>query len=144
LAQIESVLLDSGPLVATLVQGEQSHDWSVRTFNSCAGPFVTCEAVLTEAFFLLRHRPVATRALRNLLRSDLIDLSFQVDAHRRLLCRLMQDYENVPMSLADACLVRMSELHRELPVFTLDSDFAVYRRNGNEVIPLIHPTLSSA
>jgi hypothetical protein len=44
------------------------------------------------------------------------------------------------MSLADACLVRLSELIPQSIVLTLDSDFHVYRRNGNQPIPLIYPT----
>jgi predicted nucleic acid-binding protein len=43
------------------------------------------------------------------------------------------------MSLADACLVRLSELHRDSTVFTLDSDFRIYRRHGNKVIPVLMP-----
>ena len=52
---------------------------------------------------------------------------------------LMSSYRDRPMSLADACLVRLSELHRVSTVFTLDSDFRVYRRHGNKVIPVLMP-----
>ena len=51
----------------------------------------------------------------------------------------MLRYRNRPMSLADACLVRLSELHTSGEVFTLDSDFRIYRRHGNRVIPLLIP-----
>ncbi len=53
--------------------------------------------------------------------------------------RLLRKYADTPMSLADACLVRMTELHRDSRVFTLDRDFAAYRRNGREHIPLLAP-----
>jgi hypothetical protein len=43
------------------------------------------------------------------------------------------------MSLADACLVRLSEIHAATEVFTLDSDFRIYRRHGNKVIPVLMP-----
>jgi uncharacterized protein len=46
---------------------------------------------------------------------------------------------NVPASSADACLVRMSELHDRCRVFTLDADFHMYRRHGRKVIPLLTP-----
>ncbi len=52
---------------------------------------------------------------------------------------LMKRYENVPMSLADACLVRMSELIPGSVILTLDSDFRIYRKNRNEAIDLIIP-----
>jgi predicted nucleic acid-binding protein len=49
----------------------------------------------------------------------------------------MKRYENVPMSLADACLVRMSELILGSCILTLDSDFQIYRKNNDQVIDLI-------
>lgn len=52
---------------------------------------------------------------------------------------LMKRYRNRPISLADACLVRLSELHPRGRIFTLDSDFLIYRRHGNKVIPVLMP-----
>jgi hypothetical protein len=43
------------------------------------------------------------------------------------------------MDLADACLVRMSEMHADCVVWTPDSDFRVYRRHGRQTIPLLAP-----
>jgi antitoxin (DNA-binding transcriptional repressor) of toxin-antitoxin stability system len=58
--------------------------------------------------------------------------------HRRILT-LMQTYQDVPMSLAHACLARLSEKIRDSVVITLDSDFLIYRRNRREKIPLLLP-----
>ena len=52
---------------------------------------------------------------------------------------LMRRYEDTTMSLADACLVRLSEMHSDCEVFTLDADFRPYRRHGRQVIPLLAP-----
>ena len=52
---------------------------------------------------------------------------------------LMQRYADTPMSLADACLVRLTERFSDCRLFTLDTDFEHYRRNGRQVIPLLHP-----
>jgi uncharacterized protein len=52
---------------------------------------------------------------------------------------LSRRYRSVPMDFADACLVRLSELHPRLPLVTLDSDFHVYRRNRTQRLPLISP-----
>ncbi len=52
---------------------------------------------------------------------------------------LMRRYADTPMSLADACLVRLSELHSECSVFTLDNDFTRYRRHARQLIPLLAP-----
>ena len=51
----------------------------------------------------------------------------------------MQRYSDTLMSLADACLVRLTERFPDCRLFTLDSDFEHYLRNGRQVIPLLHP-----
>jgi predicted nucleic acid-binding protein len=51
----------------------------------------------------------------------------------------MERYSSIPMSLADACLVRMSELEPRATVISLDSDFKIYRRNRRQVIPVLLP-----
>jgi predicted nucleic acid-binding protein len=53
--------------------------------------------------------------------------------------KLVQRYGNVPMSLADACLVRLAKLHPRSVVFTLDRDFQIYRKDGRQPIPLLTP-----
>ena len=58
---------------------------------------------------------------------------------RQALWKLIRKYEDLPMSLADACLVRLAELHPAARVFTLDSHFRVYRKNGRQQIPVIIP-----
>jgi predicted nucleic acid-binding protein len=52
---------------------------------------------------------------------------------------LMERYEDVPMSLADACMVRMTELFDNAAVMTFDADFRIYRRSGRKIIPLVAP-----
>ncbi len=51
----------------------------------------------------------------------------------------MARYADTPMSLADACLVRLTESVPDCLLFTLDKDFEHYRRNGRQVIPLLRP-----
>jgi len=52
---------------------------------------------------------------------------------------LRKKYRDFPISLADACLVRMSELYNQSYVATLDADFSIYRRLGREPISLLTP-----
>jgi predicted nucleic acid-binding protein len=54
--------------------------------------------------------------------------------------KLMQKYADVPMSLADACLVRMSETLENPVVLTTDDDFRIYRRHGRQVVPCLTPS----
>lgn len=132
-----TLLLDTGPLVALLVPREKNHRWAVEALRVKAR-ILTCEAVLSEAFFLLRSSEKGTRALRGMLAGEAIELT-SLAAEPRALTSLMTRYTSVPMSFADACLVRLSELIPRAVVATLDSDFRVYRRNGRQVIPLLMP-----
>ncbi len=136
---IEAVILDTGPLVAFLHSNEQHHVWVVERLKSLPPRFLTCEAVLTESSFLLGFAPRAMEQINEWLERGVIQMPFQFLPERQRVLRLMHDYRNVPMSFADACLVRMSELYPDLPVFTLDKDFRVYRRNGRERIRTIMP-----
>ena len=68
-----------------------------------------------------------------------LDLSFRLDEESAAISRLLTKYRDVPMSLADGCLVRMAERRTDAVVVTLDSDFGVYRKNGRQLIPTVSP-----
>ena len=139
MAAIRSVILDTGPLIAYLDEDEQHHDWACRQFGQIEGALVTCESVLSEAFFIIRTLPRHRGALRQMIRDGVFDLGFSLAKECGAIAGLMEQYRDVPMSLADACLVRMSELWPAAPIFTLDSDFRIYRRNKRQSLPLISP-----
>lgn len=75
-----------------------------------------------------------------LLKRGVLNLAFRIDDSVKQITWLLQKYSNVPMSLADACLVRMSELNADSPVLTLDTDFRIYRKDKKQVIPIISPS----
>ncbi len=133
------VLLDTGPLVALFSTREASHAWVLENFSVWTEPCVTCEPVLTEAFHLLAKVHGGCASLRTALRERLIILDFDLRAELPSVLQLMESYEGIPMSLADACLVRMAELSGNTPVFTLDQDFRIYRKNRTGAIALIAP-----
>jgi hypothetical protein len=74
-----------------------------------------------------------------LLERGVIRIGLSVQEEQADLRALMRRYRNRPMSLADACLVRLSEIHNSGEIFTLDLDFRIYRRHGNKVIPVRMP-----
>ncbi len=133
------ILIDTGPLVAFLREAEKSHAWVVSKFQELPAPFLTCEAVLAETFFLVSRQPAGPRRFFDLLGSGLLEVEFSVIRERETMWKLMQKYADLPMSLADACLVRMAELHPDSTVFTLDAHFHVYRKHGRQQIPVIMP-----
>lgn len=133
------VIVDTGPLVAYLNKRDTWHEWAVGQLATIEPPLETCEAVISEATFLLRADPRGSDALLALLERDLLLCTFHLDESVEHVRRLMKRYQDVPMSLADACLVRITEERRVSKVLTLDSDFRRYRRLGRQVIPLISP-----
>ena len=78
------------------------------------------------------------RVLR-LVRTGALVLDFRTEEEIGTLEKMIEQYRNVPMDFADACLVRMNEQHPDSQVMTLDSDFDIYRRHRKEVIPVIRP-----
>jgi predicted nucleic acid-binding protein len=132
-------LLDTGPLVSFLAAGLRHHAWALGQWKRLPPPLLTCEPVLTEAAFLLKREGRESDDLFALLERGVIRIALSVQEEQADLRALMHRYRNRPMSLADACLVRLSEIHRTGEVFTLDSDFRIYRRHGNKVIPTLMP-----
>lgn len=133
------VLLDTGPLVSLLIPGLQHHLWVMGEWKLLRPPLLTCEPVLSEAAFLLRREGRDADVLFALLERGAIRIALHVEEQQADLRALMHRYRTRPMSLADACMVRLAELHPGGEVFTLDSDFRIYRRYGNKVIPLRMP-----
>lgn len=136
--KVRLTLLDTGPLVALLKRDERHHAWALDTFAALDGRLLSCEAVLTEAFFLLQRWPGLVASILERVEQGRLQVE-PLAQDAASLRRLMSRYANVPMSFADACLVQLSERHPAAKVLTLDSDFAVYRRRGRQVIPLIAP-----
>lgn len=133
------VILDTGPLVALLYRRELQHRWTVRQIAQLPRPFYTCEAVITESHYLLRNVPNGNQSLIALIGRGSMDLSFSYSAHRQRVDKLMLNYSDVPMSFADACLVCLAEQLDNSSIFTLDSDFRVYRKHRNQVLQVIMP-----
>jgi len=135
----KTVLIDSGPIVAALCRRNQHHAWAKSQFEAFTEPCLSCEAVLSECFFLLERASDGAESLCALLERGVIATGFSLEQHLVETNRLMRRYKNLPISLADACLVRMSEFHSDTVIFTTDRDFKTYRKNGRQTIPLIAP-----
>ncbi len=121
---------------------ELHHQWTTMQFRELPAPFVTCEPVLAETAFLLSRHGEGSRRFFELLASGLLEVNFSVFREQQALAKLCHKYRDLPMSLADACLVRMAEQFADATVLTLDAHFRVYRKNGRQAIPSIMPTAS--
>jgi predicted nucleic acid-binding protein len=136
---VNEVLVDTGPLVAYLDRSDRDHEWAKEEFMRLTRPLLSCEAVIAESLFLLRRGGIDPDGLLDLIGRGVVVLEFSLAAEIGAIQQLMKTYRNVPMSLADACLVRMAEIHEKSTVMTLDSDFTIYRKSRRKVIPLLCP-----
>jgi predicted nucleic acid-binding protein len=135
----QHVILDTGVLVAYFRKSDRFHQWAVKQWELVDLPVFTCDAVISEACFLFRDLPHIQRAIVELIEGNVIEIAFDLQEEAGNVRVLMDRYESVPMSFADACLVRMSERIANSAVMTLDSDFKIYRKHRNEEIAIIQP-----
>ncbi|MBV8148566.1 MAG: PIN domain-containing protein [Candidatus Eremiobacteraeota bacterium] len=132
-----SILVDAGFIVALLSKRDAHGGWAALQAKRLPPPWHTCDAVLSEAFHLLGSQ--GRLALVALLRRAVLDAAFSLTENLDPTLRLLEKYANVPMSFADACLVRMCEVFADPLVLTTDADFRIYRRHGRQVVPCLLP-----
>jgi uncharacterized protein len=132
-----SVLADTGFLVALLSRRDRNHRWAAGQAPRFAPPWITCEAVLSEAFHLVG--PAGEPKLAELLRRGAVVPAFDLRSELEPVLKLLHKYADLPMSVADACLVRMTETQADPVILTTDADFRVYRRHSRHVVPCVLP-----
>ena len=133
------VLVDTGPLVAMINRRDTNHRWATDHSKLLGPLFFTCEAVITEAHFLLGRTHDGSKQLNKIVADGGIVLAFSYADHFDRVNALMETYANVPMSFADACLVRMAEVYPDGKIFTTDGDFRIFRKNKTERLDVLMP-----
>ena len=133
----KNILADAGFLVALLNRRDDHHAWAQAQAARLAPPWRTCESALSEAFHLLGAR--GGPALSALLRRHALLIAFELEHHMDPVLVLLKKYADVPMSLADACLIRMTETLADSIVLTTDTDFRIYRRHSRQMVPCVLP-----
>jgi predicted nucleic acid-binding protein len=133
-----SVLVDTGFLVSLLSRRDGNHRWAAAQSQRFPPPWSTCEAVLSEAFHLLAAQ--GGPALSALLRRRAVLPAFALREEMERALQLMEKYADVPMSVADACLVRMTEALADPVLLTTDTDFRIYRRHSRQSVPCVIPS----
>jgi predicted nucleic acid-binding protein len=128
-------IADTGFLVAFANRRDRYFAWAFSLARQINEPLLTCEAVLAEAAFHLNDSALVLR----MIDTGLVRPAFSLEKHREELAGLARRFADRSPDLADLCLIRMSELHPDHPVITIDGDFRLYRRNRRETIPIIMP-----
>jgi predicted nucleic acid-binding protein len=133
-------LVDAGPLIALIDKGQgEVHQRCLEAQKLLTGPLLTTWSCLTEAMYFLGDPRGWTgqNALWDfVLRGALLIHPHDLTEMARIRA-LMNQYKSVPMDLADASLVALAEARKINRIFTLDSDFRIYRINGKEAFDVI-------
>jgi predicted nucleic acid-binding protein len=133
---VMKVIADTGFIVAFKNRSDQHHAWAIELAREITPPALTCESVLSETAF---HLSSSAETLA-LVTAGMLEVSFDCNEHVERLSELALRYADRNPDLADLCLIRMSELHSDHTILTIDEeDFRVYRRNKREAIPLLCP-----
>src|SRR4029078_1755497 len=132
-----SALVDTGFVVALLSRRDANHRWAAAQAPRLPPPWLTCEAVVSEIFHLLDRQ--GKQSLASLLRRGALVCHYRFADDMEAVVKLLEKYSDVPMSFADACLVRMTETLNDPVLLTTDADFRIYRRHGRQVVPCLLP-----
>ena len=125
--------------MALLIGTDARHAWAVETSQRAPATVLTCDAVISEALFLLKHYGHDVTGLFAMVDVGFLRSEFDFHAQYRHVRDLMRRYRERPMAFADACLVRMAELKPDACIWTLDADFRVYRKNSRQTLALVTP-----
>jgi len=126
------IIVDACFLVALWRKNDQNHAWAIKEAKLLPPPWITCESALSEADHLLS--PDGCANLRIACRRGALQIKGPEPDGFLPVLDLLEKYSDIPMSVADACLVRLTELCQNPVVLTTDSDFKIYRRLGRRVI----------
>lgn len=133
-------LSDAGPMVALLSENDQNHARCVAVLPSLSTPLVTTWPCIAEAMYFLGKNggQHAQDKLWQLLEDGTIQIHVNDETEREQMRALIRKYSDLPMDLADASLVAAATTLEQNRIFTIDSDFRVYRLPGGatfEVVP---------
>ncbi len=134
---MKPILLDTGVIVALLDRSERHHAQSAEVISDIDRPLVTCEAVIAAACYLLRHTQGAPEAIIKNVAIGVFQTPVRLVDRAAVVEKLLKKYRNVPMDLADACLVDLADQVNTGQVLTLDSDFEIYRWRSRQKFKLL-------
>lgn len=134
----KTVYLDTGPLVALFRKRDQYHQWAKGELNKAEMKFVTCEAVLAESLFLTQNSRKVIHAISEMINDEMMQIKPVIEHSSRQVFELLSKYHDQNTSLADVSLLSLYNEEKS-PIFTIDSDFLLYRDLQGNPLNLISP-----
>jgi predicted nucleic acid-binding protein len=129
---VRGVLVDTGPLVATIDRDDEFHERCVALWREMREPLLTVWPVITEAMHLVGS-PVAQERLWDVIEHQALQVVALGAPDVPRMRALMKKYSDRPMDLAHAAIVRVAERDGVSTIVTIDrDDFAAYRLHGSK------------
>jgi predicted nucleic acid-binding protein len=134
---MKATLLDTGVIVALLDRDERYHVQCVEVVSDIVGSLATCDAVIAEACYLLRRTAGASEAVVRNVANGVFQTPVRLVDRAGAIEKLLRKYRDVPMDLADACLVDLADQIDTGRILTLDRDFELYRWRSRRKFDLL-------
>lgn len=132
-------LTDTGPLIALIDKGDKAHAICTSQLSLLSRPLLTTWPCMSEAMHLLNNIAghFAQDVLWSYIADELVAIHESSLEERGRMRELMSKYKDTPMDLADASLVAAAESPGVRRIFTVDSDFVVYRLPGKQSFEIV-------
>jgi predicted nucleic acid-binding protein len=135
----QTVIVDTGVLIALLSQRDQYHAWAVARALELPLPWSTCESVLSETYHRIGSSTAARRGLWEMIHRGALAFPFALPPSLGRMAELLEKYSDLPTSVADANLLLMAERMPGSRIWTTDRDFLVYRLSGKKSLSVLLP-----
>jgi uncharacterized protein len=135
----QKIIIDTGPLVAFFNRRDEYHHWVLHQLSTLRGTLVTSESVISECLYVLDYSKNAIHALSEMVANNQLIISTTPAPHFSEILKLVEKYQDLPASVADASLLVLYNSLKKDKIFTLDSDFLIYRAWNGEPPALIAP-----
>lgn len=133
------LIIDTGPIVAYLDAKDDLHGPVKDFIGSFKGQFITTLPVITEAMWMLRADHRVQNELSLLLTKELIKIENLTPSDFAFISEVNEKYRTLPADFADLTLLAISERLGIAQLFTLDSEFDIYRRSKNRKFVRVDP-----
>jgi predicted nucleic acid-binding protein len=134
---MKPVLVDASFIVARLDRRQQHHVQCLSALEGLEGPLITCEAVIAESCHLLRGLHGAQEAILENVAASRFQIPMALASRASEIATLLKKYADVPMDLADGCLVDLATQVGSGRILTLDGDFKIYRWGRNRAFEML-------
>jgi len=135
----QKIIVDTGPLVAFFSRRDEHHHWVLQQLSTLRGTLITTESVISECLYLLSYSNLAIAAINDMVASRTLMVSDVPTQNFSEVLKLVDKYQDLPTSLADATLMVVYNSMKQAKILTLDSDFQIYRARDGKLPVLIAP-----